>query len=376
MTDMGSEAESAEPMSVTDKMTDKRENLPAHVEQVSRLWGGGALPENANLGDGLHVVQVPIPDNPLQYTLVYVLETDAGPVLVDTGWHDEVSAQALKDGVATAGFDLADVHGVVITHHHPDHHGLSGVVRDASDCWIAMHPADQVFVTRFREFRGDEDDDWQERSDQMFLRVGATREDLRALPQYDQTTEIRVPAVPDVDLVDRELVDTPGRTLRTIWTPGHSPGHCAFLLEDRRWLFSGDHVLPKITPHVGLYAPTMDDSDPLGEFLDSLRMLVGMGVEKVLPAHRFPFDDLEGRVDEIIHHHDERLDEVTTLLTDGPATPWDIAQRLTWNVEWLEVPVVMRRAALAEASAHLRHLERRDRVRVVADAPLTFALAD
>ena len=337
---------------------------------------GDEYPDLQRLGSGLHVMKVPIPDNPLQYTLVYVLDSDAGPVLVDTGWHDDESARVLKVGLAGAGYDLADVHGVVITHHHPDHHGLSGTVRDASDCWIAMHPADQVFVHRFREYRERERDRaaWKAKSDEMFIRVGATREDLRALPQFDQATEIELPAVPDRDLVDRDLVDVPGRALRTIWTPGHSPGHCAFVLEDRRWLFSGDHVLPRITPHVGLYDPHEDDSDPLGEFLDSLQMLVGLGIEKVLPAHRFPFDDLEGRVAELRAHHDERLDEVRDLLQDGPTTPWDVARRLTWNVVWEEVPVVMRRAALAEGAAHLRHLERQGLVEVTDDDPLTYGL--
>ena len=93
-------------------------------------------------GGGVRSVRVPIPDNPLGYTLVYVVDTDRGPVLVDTGWDDPASWAALSDGLRACGTSVAEVYGVVITHHHPDHHGLSGQVREASGAWVAMHPAD------------------------------------------------------------------------------------------------------------------------------------------------------------------------------------------------------------------------------------------
>ncbi len=33
--------------------------------------------------------------------------------------------------------------GIVVTHIHPDHHGLSAQPRSASGAWIAMHPAER-----------------------------------------------------------------------------------------------------------------------------------------------------------------------------------------------------------------------------------------
>lgn len=324
------------------------------------------------LAPGIHVIRVPIPNSPLGWTLVYVLEGDDGPVLVDTGWHHPEAESALRSGVAAAGFELADIVGVLVTHHHPDHHGLSGVVREESGCWIAMHPADQALVRRFRAYRGKERSHWKTRSDQMLVDVGATLDELAVLPSHDASADIELPVEADRDLVDGQLADVAGRRVRTLWTPGHSPGHCSFLLEDQSWLCSGDHVLPRITPHVGLYEPLEDLSDPLGDFLTSLDDMRGRGITRVLPAHRQPFDDLETRLDEIISHHDDRLAEVLTILGAGAATPWAVAQQLSWNVVWDEVPMEMRRVALGEASAHLRHLERRGDIEVAGTAPLAF----
>ncbi|MCF1598758.1 MBL fold metallo-hydrolase, partial [Streptomyces muensis] len=104
-------------------------------------------------GGGVKSIEVPIPDNPLGHTLVYVVDTDRGPVLVDTGWDDPASWDTLAEGLVACGTAPGEIHGVVITHHHPDHHGLSGKVREASGAWIAMHAADAAIVRRTRATR-------------------------------------------------------------------------------------------------------------------------------------------------------------------------------------------------------------------------------
>lgn len=106
-------------------------------------------------GGGVRSLRVPIPDNPLGHTLVYVVDTDRGPVLIDTGWDDPTSWDALTAGLTACGTAVTELHGVVITHHHPDHHGLSAKVREASGAWVAMHAADASIVRRTRETRAE-----------------------------------------------------------------------------------------------------------------------------------------------------------------------------------------------------------------------------
>ncbi|PWS41032.1 hydrolase, partial [Streptomyces sp. ZEA17I] len=112
------------------------------MTQVTQVFGHGG---------GVHSIKVPIPDNPLGHTLVYVVDTDRGPVLVDTGWDDPASWDTLTAGLTALATSVTDIHGIVVTHHHPDHHGLSGRVREASGAWIAMHAADTAVVRRTRE---------------------------------------------------------------------------------------------------------------------------------------------------------------------------------------------------------------------------------
>jgi glyoxylase-like metal-dependent hydrolase (beta-lactamase superfamily II) len=317
------------------------------------------------LGGGVWSVPVPIPGNPLGYTLVYAVESPRGPVLVDAGWNHPDAWEALSGGLATLGFDVAEVHGVVVTHFHPDHAGLAGQVRDASGAWIAMHESDAALVRLMIEYAATEHNSFQ--SD-MLMRAGADPDEVQDV----MGTRPAPPAPPDRELRDGDLVDLPGRKLRAVHTPGHTPGHICLHLEDADRLFTGDHVLPDITPHIGIYPFDRDDVDPLGDFLESLDRvgeLVPLELDAIeaLPAHEWIFPDVAARAAEIRHHHEEKLDRLRALLAQrpGPLTIWEVAAMMTWNRPWDDLAPVLRGMAAGEAAAHLRALEARGQIRRV-----------
>jgi glyoxylase-like metal-dependent hydrolase (beta-lactamase superfamily II) len=347
-----------------------------------------AQPTPADLGNGLWSVPVPIPGNPLGYTLVYALDSPAGPVLVDAGWQHAASWEALSGGLATLGLDVAGVYGVIVTHHHPDHSGLAGRVREASGAWIAMHPADIALIRRFHKIHGESLREWEAAS---LRRAGASEAEVGQAQSWDRQ-HIDPPAIPDRELADGDLADLPGRDLRVIHTPGHSPGHVCLYLEDSGRLFTGDHVLPKITPNIGLYALDDQDANPLADFLQSLTRTAKVGAREALPAHEFGFTDVDARIAAIEAHHEERLGEVMTILADaagrraaapgggaagGFVTLWEVTSRLRWNVAWADMNPMLRRMASGEAAAHLRLLESRGIARQVPGGePLRYMIVD
>ncbi|MER5933301.1 MBL fold metallo-hydrolase [Streptomyces sp. NPDC002054] len=340
-------------------------------------------------GGGVHALKVPIPDNPLGHTLVHVLDTDRGPVLVDTGWDDPASWDTLNAQLATLGLSAADIHGVVITHHHPDHHGLSGKVREASGCWIAMHAADTAVVVRTRAA---EPGVWFDYMSEKLALAGAPEEHIAPLRAARRTgRRLRTlpglqAAVPDREIVPGELLPLAGRRLRAIWTPGHTPGHVCLHLEEEHpanlpgngRLFSGDHLLPGISPHIGLYeAPDENGvthaTDPLGDYLDSLERIGRLGPAEVLPAHQHAFTDAPARVRELLAHHEERLTGLHRLLAAEPLTPWGLAERMEWNRPWADIPYGSRNIAVSEAEAHLRRLVKLGRAEAVPGSdPVTY----
>ena len=105
-------------------------------------WQRRVLPPVEQVRPGVWSIPVPIPRSPLRYTLSYAFLDDAGVLLVDPGWDSAEGRAALTAGLGIAGASIAEVSGVVATHVHPDHHGLSGWVRERSGAWIGMHPAE------------------------------------------------------------------------------------------------------------------------------------------------------------------------------------------------------------------------------------------
>ncbi|MFS4095964.1 MBL fold metallo-hydrolase [Streptomyces sp. AF1A] len=332
------------------------------------------MTETFDHGGGVRSLRVPIPDNPLGHTLVYVVDTDRGPVLVDAGWDDPSSWETLVSGLTACGTAVREVYGVVVTHHHPDHHGLSGKVREASGAWVAMHAADAAIVRRARETRPEW---WFAYMAAKLTAAGAPQEHVAPLraARGRRTPPGLSPALPDRAIVPGELLDLPGRRLRAIWTPGHTPGHvCLHLEEDhprrlpgRGRLFSGDHLLPEITPHIGLYEDPDDATvtDPLGDYLDSLERVGRLAPAEVLPAHQHPFADAPARVRQLLTHHEERLRGLLALLAE-PRTPWQLAERMEWNRPWADIPYGSRNIAVSEAESHLRRLVKQGRAEPVA----------
>ncbi|MGW3140992.1 MBL fold metallo-hydrolase [Streptomyces sp. NPDC001139] len=340
------------------------------------------MAETFDHGGGIRSVRVPIPDNPLGHTLVYVVDTDRGPVLIDTGWDDPDAWSVLAEGLRACGTDVSHIHGVVITHHHPDHHGLSGKVREASGAWVAMHAADTAIVRRTRETRPGR---WFTYMTAKLTAAGAPEEHIAPLRAPDPRATALPgfsPALPDREIVPGELLDLPGRRLRAIWTPGHTPGHVCLHLEEEHpsrlpghgRLFSGDHLLPEITPHIGLYEDPDDATvtDPLGDYLDSLERVGRLAPAEVLPAHQHAFTDGPARVGELLAHHEERLTGILGLLA-APLTPWQLAERMEWNRPWEQIPYGSRNIAVSEAEAHLRRLVKLGRAEAVPGSdPVTY----
>ncbi|WP_225447453.1 MBL fold metallo-hydrolase [Streptacidiphilus sp. PB12-B1b] len=325
-------------------------------------WRSRVLPRARDLGGGVWSIPVPIPDNPLRYTLVYALETRRGPVLVDTGWDDPGGRTALADGLGAAGFTPADVHGMLVTHHHPDHHGLSGHVREESGAWIAMHGAEAAVVRAIGSIPAAR---WGDRMAHSMRGAGVPEEHLRALRGLGgspgRTGVALAGALPDRELVHGESAGVPGREVRVLWTPGHTPGHVCLYLDEPGHpsrLLSGDHLLPTISPVVSLYPenPGDEPTDPLGDYLDSLERIAALAPEEVLPAHQYRFTDAPARVRALLDHHADRLAELHAQLKHGPLTLWQAAQGMHWNRPWEELGFLARHLALSEAAAHLRRL--------------------
>jgi glyoxylase-like metal-dependent hydrolase (beta-lactamase superfamily II) len=320
-------------------------------------WQARTLPPVEQLRADLWSIPVPIPHNPLRYVSVHAFALDGGGLgLLDTGWESDEGWAALTDGLSSIGGGLDDVRGVLVTHLHFDHLGLAHRVREATGAWLAMHPADATLVAG-----------WNARDGaaavaaevEFLVALGADHADaVSDVGPAENMERFTRMAVPDRLLEDGGIADFPGWRMRAVHTPGHTPGHLCFAEERTGLFFSGDHVLPRISPNISTGASGA--ADPLGDYLDSLGAVRDLDPVEVLPAHEWRFTGLADRVDALTVHHEQRLTELLTAVRDHPhVTPWELAAHLTWSRPWTQYERRMRIFAVTETDAHLRLLASR-----------------
>lgn len=318
-------------------------------------WARHELPMVEQVRPGLHSVPIPVGRGTVRYTNVYVFESGDGLTLIDAGWDNADAWAHLMGGLGGLGYVIGDVRRVLVTHAHRDHLGQAARIRRESGALIAMHPREARLFDQgdvALEVLREEMLGW-------LRRAGAPDDEAPQLfPMALSGDGFEIPT-PDVYLEDGDTVDAAGWDLRAVWTPGHTPGHLSFHERSHGLLYSGDHLLPRISPNVSL-RPRLS-ANPLGEFLASLDKLDGIdGVDEVLPAHEYRFRGLRDRVEQLRGHHQLRLREIWDVVHErGGCTAWEACSAVTWARSWNETPQTLRRLALGETLAHLVELEKR-----------------
>ena len=145
-------------------------------------------------------------------------------------------------------------------------------------------------------------------------------------------------------LAEGDLVDG----WAVIATPGHADGHLALVRDGV--LVAGDHLLPTISPAVGLYPDSRPD--PLGDYLASLERTATIGLTLALPGHGDPIGDPAGRSRALIEHHRNRLDATADAVDGGARTGYEVSLALFGR----DLAPAARRFAVAETLSHLERL--------------------
>jgi glyoxylase-like metal-dependent hydrolase (beta-lactamase superfamily II) len=321
------------------------------------------------VADGVHQFKVPMRHNPLGYTYSYFLKESK--TLIDAGIPSGDAFSALEKQLSEQGTRVKDLERVIITHMHNDHVGLIDYLRERVDVKTLAHRVvDERQQEQIRIYK----EMYRNTSEEFQLMGGGSFQQF--LSRFEHAfREDPEPLRLDKLLEDGDILDLPGAKLRVIWTPGHAAEHICLHDAERRILFSGDHVLPKITSHVSLH--TWEKRDPLSNYLKSLDKVKDLPVDLILPGHETNFTDLPDRVAQLKQHHEARLDEVRAALRGGKDTVFDVAGAIHWDSRpWLLMDFWTKRMAAAETYAHLVYLRNKGEIREgLVNGVLRYSLA-
>jgi len=317
------------------------------------------------LHHNLFCIKIPLPDSPLKYLNAYVVKAPDRNLIIDTGFNSKVCYDTMKNGLKTLGVDLNQT-DIFITHFHADHFSLVPKLKTPTTRIYFNRPEAELL------------ENWQGfgKMIENAGNQGFPKKKLKSALEAHPGSKFGVKWAPEAKFLSQGQTLTYGDyTFTCVETPGHTLGHICLYEASKKIFISGDHVLIDITPNIQCWN---DYENPLKNYINSLEKIREFDVDLVLPGHRRCFTDLKSRVDELILHHEERLDEICNILDKTPQSAYEVAARMSWDIKassWNEFPIAQQWFATGEALSHLRLLEEKKVIsRHVIEKNVQFAL--
>ena len=299
----------------------------------------------------IYRIYVPLPENPLRTLNSYVIKTKQKNLVIDTGFNRIECYEALKAGLEELDVELENT-DFFITHLHGDHSGLVNKIAS---------PKSKIYMSSidYKYLKGDIANVSWPKIEALYKEEGFPLEIIEELKGNNQAQEFMPEELFAVETIeDGHIIELEDLNFKCILTPGHTPGHMCLYLESHKLFFSADHVLFDITPNITSWYGIKDS---LRDYIESLRKIENLDIMLTFPGHRAIGDNIKLRITEIISHHEERLEEVISIISknDYPMNAYEIAQNMQWNLRgqsWNEFPINQKWFAMGEALAHLDYL--------------------
>lgn len=206
----------------------------------------------------------------------YAIEDGGRVTIVDSGipgYYDQI-----PELLRSINRSVSDVEAIVQTHYHSDHIGCTERLRAESGATVLIHEIEAPGL------RGDE----KAKAVKGLVGTVLNPQALQLVGHFIKNGAMKFPTVKEVStFTEGDLLDVPGK-LRAIFTPGHSPGHSALLLESSGILFAGDALVTRSMK--GKTGPRLmeTNTDPEGA-KSALTRLEGVEADLLLPGHGEPW---------------------------------------------------------------------------------------
>lgn len=285
----------------------------------------------------------------LGYNNVYVVGDAGGRVLIDAGPDYGGASEHIERELSGSLPDL-----VVTTHGHLDHAGLASWWQSRG-VPVAIGKGDLHYSSGPQLQHDGEWDGYVsfvERSgapEELVVEVLHGLEERRAWSLAASTSTKYPPAgrerrwptgllyrpfAPSL-VLEGDGPPTESSELEVLTSPGHTPGNLVVIHRREGWLFSGDQLLPEMTPTPGIQAKG-SEHDPddwrfrsLPAFVRSLQRLRELDLQRCFPGHGRPFDDVPAVLDANLAQIEQRTERVLqSLRDDGPGSLFAVCERL------------------------------------------------
>jgi len=292
-------------------------------------------------------ITLPMPFR-LNHIQSFALVQDRHVTLFDTDLDIPEGISTLEDCLQRIGRSIADIDRIFLTHYHVDHCGMAGRLKEISGARIYLSEVDYEALRN------------QNREKELFQHI-------RHFCQEHDVSDSLIDTLQEIHFyfsratypfeVDELLppyawYTSGNRAFQAIPAPGHTRGQVCFYFPGEAILLAGDHVLPEITPNlsIDLFHP---EWHPLGDFLESLKRVNTLKVDRAFPSHGSTMDNFPSRIHEIEVHHGERKELILQAVRGG----YDTVREVSLKIFGEDLPEFDQYLALHETCVHLLELK-------------------
>ncbi|MFA5576022.1 MAG: MBL fold metallo-hydrolase [Tissierellaceae bacterium] len=297
--------------------------------------------------DDIFKIDVALPNNPLKSLNVYVIRGEEKSLVIDTGFNQKECIDDLFRGLEELNIDIGDTE-LFITHLHSDHSGMAHIFHEAGariyageiDGRLINYMASESHWARYEE---------------EIISFDLARDKVTISEHPGFKYRLRQ-AVDFTYVKEGKGIQVGKYFFEVIDIHGHTPGQVGLYERNHKLFFAGDHVLDSITPNIAYWG---GDENILAVYLNNLAKIYSFEIDYLFPAHRNIIRDHTRRINELVLHHRERLDEILQILGEGESTVRDLARKMKWSIrakDWNDFPLAQKWFAASEAMAHLEHL--------------------
>jgi glyoxylase-like metal-dependent hydrolase (beta-lactamase superfamily II) len=313
------------------------------------------MQENELSNLGVYRIPVPIPfrqaGGPVN---VYVIEEEHGFMLFDAGLGTEQAEAALAAGLARTGHRFEAVNRIILSHGHIDHFGAAAWIQERAGhaVPVLIHEADANKVLESGA-------DWPaliQENQEYLSKLGAPLDLLEETAAAIGRNAGLGRRLPEVTLLQPgEKLQFKYVTLEVLHMPGHTSGLCCLYERDHRLLFSGDHLLERVSPNPLIdlkqngELPTLK---PLITYFESLNRIRAMDIDFVLPGHAAPFAEPRNIIESLSTFYERRQSKILDVLGRRSLTAFEVMNELFPSSSAFELIL-----ALSETLGNLEVLE-------------------
>jgi glyoxylase-like metal-dependent hydrolase (beta-lactamase superfamily II) len=258
----------------------------------------------------------------------FVLIDGEERILVDCGPKLDSTREALIEGLHRLHLSVEDITGVVLTHGHIDHVGLTALFQSRGipvyghpevSSWLDADSPGEAYRRAFYE--------------SFYAKMGLSGEYLQAaLNEYLLYHKFNDPSVVNHELLPLQTF-APLPKFKVLYVPGHAQAAIALWCEESGQLIAGDQLLPHISSNA-LIEPVpgarsggeANWTKSLIQYRKNLRFLAELPIQTVYPGHGPVFSNAQALILARLNEQERRRDKLLRLLEKtGPISAFGLA---------------------------------------------------